>query len=247
MANEVTIPLLPCRSIDDIGDFYTMLGFVVTHRQERPNHYVSVQREDLQLHFFGVPDLDPEQSHGSCLVFVPDVGALYQSFADGMRARHGKVLLGGIPRVTRPRKRKNTGQASGFSVIDPGGNWIRIFQTPAADGTNDADVGEVEAEPTSRLGRTLQNAIVLGDSKEDATQAGKVLDGALARVDDEPDITVVVEALVYRAELAMRLGDVARIDELLTRVRATALDEGQRTLLADALASVEELGTARRA
>ncbi|TDC42882.1 VOC family protein [Micromonospora sp. KC213] len=247
MANEVTIPLLPCRSIDDVGDFYTMLGFTVTHRQERPNHYLCVQREDLQLHFFGVPDLDPERSYGSCLVFVPDVSALYQSFADGMRARHGKVLLGGIPRVTRPRKRKNTGQVSGFSVVDPGGNWIRIFQAAAtADETDDRDVEEAAASD-SRLARTLENAIVLGDSKGDAAQAAKILDGALARADDEPDVTDVVQAFVYRAELAMRLGDLARVEELLTRVRATALDDSQRALLADALASVEELDSARGA
>ncbi|TDB74222.1 VOC family protein [Micromonospora sp. KC721] len=246
MANEVTIPLLPCRSIDDVGDFYTMLGFTVTHRQERPNHYLCVQREDLQLHFFGVPDLDPERSYGSCLVFVPDVSALYRSFADEMRARHGKVLLGGIPRVTRPRKRKNTGQASGFSVVDPGGNWIRIFQAATADETDDRDVEEAAA-PASRLARTLENAIVLGDSKGDAAQAAKILDGALARADDEPDVTDVVQALVYRAELAMRLGDLARVEELLTRVRATALDDDQRVLLADVLASVEELDSARGA
>lgn len=53
-----------------------------------------------------------------------------------MREVHGKLLMSGIPRTTRPRKDKNTGVTGGFTVIDPGGNWIRIFrltpETPPA-------------------------------------------------------------------------------------------------------------------
>lgn len=40
MANETTIPLLPCRSLDDVAPFYQALGFEITYRQERPNPYV---------------------------------------------------------------------------------------------------------------------------------------------------------------------------------------------------------------
>ena len=57
MANEVTVPLLPCRSIDEIVAFYCVLGF---------------------------------------------------------------------SRMTRPRKRKNADNLTGFAVIDPGGSWIRV-------------------------------------------------------------------------------------------------------------------------
>ncbi|SHF14909.1 VOC family protein [Streptoalloteichus hindustanus] len=121
-----------------------------------------MRREDLQLHFFGLEDFDPEKSYGTCLVYVEDTGALYESFAAGMRAAHGKVLVSGIPRMTRPRRRKNTGATSGFSVLDPGGNWIRFF---AADGDDSED--EPREEPTSKLGKALENAIVLGDSKVD--------------------------------------------------------------------------------
>jgi hypothetical protein len=37
MANEISIPLLPCGSIDAIADFYRVLGFRSTYRQLRPN------------------------------------------------------------------------------------------------------------------------------------------------------------------------------------------------------------------
>ncbi|MET7707753.1 hypothetical protein [Micromonospora sp. NPDC005413] len=39
MANEMTVPLLPCASIDDIVAFYEVLGFQTTYRQRKPNPY----------------------------------------------------------------------------------------------------------------------------------------------------------------------------------------------------------------
>ncbi|GAA2505777.1 hypothetical protein Ahu01nite_042670 [Winogradskya humida] len=65
MAHEVTVPLLPCGSIDDIADFYQALGFEVTYRQTKPNPYVAIRREDLHLHFFGMPDFDAATSYGT--------------------------------------------------------------------------------------------------------------------------------------------------------------------------------------
>lgn len=241
MANEVTIPLLPCGSIDDIATFYRMLGFDVTYRQLRPNPYISLRREDFNLHFFGMTDFDPEQSYGSCLVYVPDSGALYQSFAEGMRAAHGKLLVSGIPRMTRPRKRKNSDNMSGFSVVDPGGNWIRIFQSPGAH--DDSESGS----STSKLAQTLQNAIVLGESKGDHRQAARILDSALARRDESASVVDRVEALVYRAELAIGLHDGERADALLAEVRDAALDEVDREQLTEALANASELERVRQA
>ncbi|GIF00103.1 hypothetical protein Ari01nite_75670 [Paractinoplanes rishiriensis] len=36
MANEVTVPLLPCASIGDIVTFYGVLGFRTTYKQRKP-------------------------------------------------------------------------------------------------------------------------------------------------------------------------------------------------------------------
>ncbi len=83
MANEITVPLLPCRSIDEMVEFYTMLGFSQTYYQRQPKPYVALKREDINLHFFGMPDFKPEDSYSTCLVIVPDTGALYRSFSAG--------------------------------------------------------------------------------------------------------------------------------------------------------------------
>ncbi len=187
MANEVTIPLLPCASIDEVAEFYVMLGFTVTHRQYRPNPYLSVRREEINLHFFGIRGHEPSSSYSSCLIQADDPRELYDAFAYGMRAVYGQVLVTGIPRMTRPRR-------DGFLFVDPGGNWIRVV--PAVP----------EREPVRNgLTRALNNAVTLAESHAAERQALKILEGALAREvhasEEERE-----SALEFRDELMERLG-----------------------------------------
>ncbi|MDA1358944.1 hypothetical protein O1R50_04885 [Glycomyces luteolus] len=233
MSGAYTIPLLPCRSIDETAEFYRMLGFRTTHHQTRPNPYIVMAREDWQLHFFGVDELDPETTYGTCLVFVPDTGVLWDEFAAGMREVHGKVLVAGIPRVTRPRKRANTGNRAGFSLTDPSGNVIRIFP-------QQEDTAEPEA-PQGKLGKTLERAIVFGEAKGDTAQAIKLLDSTLARSGAEASKPERLDALVYRAELALRMGDNEKAAALLKEVERAELDEGEREAAAGAFATAAEL------
>jgi hypothetical protein len=200
LANEITVPLLPCRDIDEIVEFYGILGFTQTYYQALPNPYVALKREDINLHFFGIPDFKPEDSYGSCLVMVRDTGELYRAFAEGMRAARGKLLVAGIPRMTRPRKRKNAENHSGFTVVD-----------------------------------------VMGDSHGFDLRATQILDAALERDRDMAPATDLVEALAYRAELALRLDDTAGATGALTRARSVNLSEGDRHKLAETLASLEDL------
>jgi hypothetical protein len=234
MANEMTVPLLPCVSIDVIADFYRVLGFRSTYRQLRPNPYLALQREDLHLHFFGIPDFVPEDSYGSCLVLVPDVEDLHGAFAKGMRAEYGRVLVSGIPRMTRPRPRKNNDGVTGFSVIDPGGNWIRISARSTTASTR-------APEPTGRLAKSLQNAVVQADSRGDHRRAARILDSALARPDAADDPITQVEALVYRAEVAMALRDPAMARGMLARAHRVELTADARKRLAATLETAAEL------
>ncbi|GAA4535501.1 VOC family protein [Amycolatopsis samaneae] len=234
MANEMTVPLLPCRSIDEIAEFYEMLGFTRTYYQARPYSCVSLKREDLQLQFFGMPEFNPEDSYGSCLVIVPDTGELFRAFADGMRAVHGKVLVSGIPRMTRPRKRKNAGNVSGFAVVDPGGNWIRIFAAKA-DPADEAPAG-------NKLAEAVRNAVVMGDSRGHEAQATRILDNALRRAGEETAPPGdLLEALAYRAELALRTGDPAAARAFLDQASGIPLPEAERTARATTLASLDDL------
>jgi hypothetical protein len=235
MANETTVPLLPCASIDDITTFYEVLGFQTTHRQLRPNPYVALRREDLHLHFFEISGFDPQQSYGSCLVLTSDTGKLYRAFADGMRAAYGKVLISGTPRITRPRARKNYDGLSGFSVIDPGGNWIRVVQN-AASGAQPA--------PAGRLAKALANAVVQGDSRGDLRQAARILDSALARAEADDDPVALVDVLAYRAEVAVTLHEPTIAADMLTRIDRVALSPEERRRATPALEAAADVAAA---
>ncbi len=189
MANELTIPLLPCPDIDEIASFYEMLGFEIAYRQTRPNPHVALRREDINLHFFGMEGYDPAQSYSTCLVVVPDINKLFEEFAAAMRAVHGKLLISGIPRMTRPRLRND--RYTGFTVIDPGGNWIRVTRAQA------------EPEATTKLAKAMENAARQADAHGDERQGLKILEGALKRATgDEPEFKAVQE---YRDELIERI------------------------------------------
>ncbi|GAB3932907.1 hypothetical protein GCM10029976_039520 [Kribbella albertanoniae] len=233
MAGEVSVPCLPCESIDEVVAFYKVLGFEQTYYQQRPNPYVMLQREDLQLGFFGMPGFDPANSYGTCVVIVADTGEIYRAFADGMRAAYGKVLVAGVPRMTRPRKRKNVENVSGFSVIDPGGNWIRFYAAKPTEEPADA--------VQSRLGKSLKSAVVMGDSRGSEEQAIRILDAALGRYRDTATVQDLVSVLAYRAELAVRIDDAVGAREYVAQIREVPLTQEQRAGLADVLAGVEEL------
>ncbi|MEP7191073.1 MAG: VOC family protein [Roseiflexaceae bacterium] len=103
MTGEITIPLLPCRSINDLLEFYRALGFEVTYQQAKPNNYAVVCRDGIELHFFSMREFNPATSYSSCYVRVSDVDQLYGAFTAGLRQTYGRLPSAGIPRVI-PRR-----------------------------------------------------------------------------------------------------------------------------------------------
>lgn len=74
---EKTIPMLPCRTIQPVLDFYTVLGFKVTFQQRSPNPYAVVERGGIQLHFFGMKQYEPAESYSTCYIRTDDVDGLH--------------------------------------------------------------------------------------------------------------------------------------------------------------------------
>ena len=124
------VPMLPCADIDELAEFWTALGLQVTYRQVRPNPYLALRRNAIELHYYGLDGFDPDQSHSTCSIVLPDTAPLHELFAAGLTSRYGRVPMRGVPRMTRPRQRANNAGLSGFSIVDPAGNWIRVSRQP---------------------------------------------------------------------------------------------------------------------
>src|SRR5690349_21538877 len=231
MANERTYAALPCRDIDESIAFYETLGFKKTYRQVRPNPYAVVALEDIQIHLFGMDGFNPEDSYGTVIIAVPDPDGLYRDFAAGLRKTYGKLPVAGIPRILRPRKKYGT--VRGFSVVDPGGNWLRVYKLGDTE-------EEDSAEKAEGLAQIIYVAARLGDAHGDEALALKTLENGIARF---PEAAAVerAKAYLYRAELAFRTGDHGLAQASLTAARSLELTEEERAALADEFAHVTEL------
>jgi hypothetical protein len=174
---------------------------------------------------------NPADSYGSVIVVVPDPESLYRAFATRLRERFGKLPAVGIPRILRPRKKFGT--VSGFSVIDPGGNWLRIYR-----------LGDTEQEDAPAKAEGLAQVILvasrLGDARGDEAIALKTLENGLTRYTDAPALERA-RAYVYRAELAVRLNNHELAQSSLTAATSLALTEDERAAVADEVAYVTEL------
>lgn len=184
MAHERTYPCLPCPDLDEAIAFYEVLGFQHTYRQLKPNPYAVVQFAEMQIHLFGMANFNPADSYGSVIVVVPDSDALYQTFAAGLRKAYQKPPTAGIPRLLRPRKKFGT--VRGFSVVDVGGNWLRIAKL----GNTEA---EANAEKQTGLAQVIEVAARLGDAHCDEAKALKTLETGLKRY---PDAIVIDQSAV---------------------------------------------------
>lgn len=210
--------------------FYEALGFTMTFRQARPNPYVCFNRGAIDLHFFGLEAFEPENSMGSAILLVPDTGVLFDEFAAGLRAAFGKLPVSGLPRITRPRRKQGT--AAGFTVVDPGGNWLRIYALGATE--EDGKGSE------TRLERVLLNAARQGDARGAEAVAISVIETGLLRHPDATDAEKL-PLLVYLAELHGRSGNLELAIPVLDTVDALTLTPAEREALAGELANAAEL------
>lgn len=231
MANERMYPLLPCGSLDESLSFYKVLGFTQTYRQLRPNPYAVVALEDIQIHLFGMDGFKPEESYGSVIIAVPDPDSLYHAFAAGLRGAFRKLPVAGIPRILRPRKKFGT--VRGFSIVDPGGNWLRIYQL------NDTEEGK-SAENAGGLTQIIYVAARLGDAHGDEKAALKTLENGLARYASASALERA-KAYLYRAELAVWTNNLELARASLELAKALDLTEDERATVAEELAQVTEL------
>lgn len=228
----LTIPLLPCVSLDETLDFWQALGFNVALKQRAPNAYAVLRYDDYELHFFGLKQLNPQDNFSTCLVIVPEVEQLHHTFAERLRASMGKVPIKGFPRITRMKPAQ-----SRFTLTDVAGNSVIFIKR--------GDEDTAAADEYKKAGQTpLQQAIALAsrlrDFKNDDAAAAKVLDTALARYKQEPSFDYA-RALAARIELAVAMDEHDHARELRAQFEQLPLSESDRQTLSHELAAPDDL------
>ncbi len=233
MTDTVMTPLLPCHAIQPVLDFYQALGFTVSYQQSKPNNYLAVALGGFELHFFTMPQYVPANSYSTCYARVSDVAALYETFQANLKTALGRVPTAGIPRVI-PLKLK-TGRRE-FIIVDPGGNWIRVGQRLA-----DAAADEIALPAdASALARALHAVQWLSETKGEDASAAQRLDVALAKAESAPTADRL-SALVFRAGLALTLGDRPTAQARLAEARGLPLTEAERAAVAADLERAADL------
>lgn len=117
---DLSIPILPSRSLAATLAFYARLGFA---GRMAGDAYAILTRGTIELHFFAHPALDPATSHAGCYVRVAAVDSLYAA-----------LRAAALPPVGRPRMDRLEDRPWGmreFAIVDPDGNLVRIGQLRA--------------------------------------------------------------------------------------------------------------------
>ncbi|GGY14757.1 bleomycin resistance protein [Streptomyces djakartensis] len=234
---EKTIPILPCRTLQPVLDFYTAIGFDVTYQQRSPNPYAVVERGGVELQFFAMRHYEPTASFSTCYVLTDDVDGLYAAFRAGLRSAYGRIPTRGLPRIG-PLKDMSYGVRQ-FLMTDPGGNCVRVGQRTGENRHHGP-------APRETFARALHHASLLADSKGDPAGAAKVVDRVLRLADETPTKPQLFQLLVLRGDIAMRLGDEETAQTALTRAAALDLTDAEREQARDALTRLEDLRQADR-
>lgn len=217
--NETTVPLLPCTAPDETLAFWRALGFAVTYEQQKPYLYLALRWSGFDLHYSRAADgVDPaHENTGGCLVMVDAVAPYHAAFVAAMRAAHGKVLVKGLPRITRFRP-----GASRFTIMDPSGNSIVFIQR---------DEPEVEyggSKQLKGLAKVLDNARILREFKNDDLAAFRALNSGLRRHGDSATPVEQATALAALIELSTALDEPEQVAEWGARLGALTLTADER-------------------
>jgi hypothetical protein len=228
----LTIPVLPCLSLDETITFWQYLGFKTTYFQKSPYQYGVVERGGYALHFFRVKGLDPATSYSTCLVTVTNAYDVYLSFMKSFREHVGKVAHTGLPRISRMKP-----DGTRFTVTDPGGNAVIFISLGEKD-------MEIYNEPNNAGLTALQQAIAwairLRDFKNDDTAAAKALDKGLKNTEEEKGIDIA-QALLIRAELANRKSGTLNDSIYSSQLRKISLTKEEISVLQKRLSIADDI------
>jgi len=233
---NIITPIFPCRSLDELIDFYRVLGFEATYHQKSPNPYAILERGWLRLDFYGVKQHVPNQCYHTCYILTDEADELYEAFTIALRSHYGKLPTRGLPRISEIRDKKFGVREFMFS--DVAGNCIRIGRKIAPQ---DEEVYSKEVEAASkRLSLALDFAYKSEDEEDELEKVSAVLDKAIEK-DKDNHCRNLYKVMILRADLAIAQGDMAKATLLLELVRKSSYIQGQPDKFSTELQRVADL------
>lgn len=136
-----------------------------------------------------------------------------------------------MPRLSRFRP----GQTR-FSLYDPAGNTLTFINIDEPD----IDYDAYNDSTLSPLMQALENVQFLRDTYHDDPAAAKFLDKKLKQFTDAPPIDRA-RALAARAELAVAMGESARLAEVRAELGRLTLTDEERARHQDELTAADRL------
>lgn len=111
-------PKLPMRNKAITRDFYiTQLGFQEFGSADFEG-YLMVQKDNIEIHFFEFPTINPAENYGQVYIRVQDIETVYKNFLNNRVAIHPNG-----PLETKPWGQKE------FSILDPDHNLLTFGQS----------------------------------------------------------------------------------------------------------------------
>jgi extradiol dioxygenase family protein len=111
------IPRLPMRNRNITRAYYVeQLGFTYI-RSDEVDHYLIVEKDGLQIHFFLHTQLDPNENDGQIYIRTDNVDVLFQSFVQRGVSIHPNGHL-----EDKPWKQRE------FALLDPDNNLLTFGQ-----------------------------------------------------------------------------------------------------------------------
>ena len=113
-------PKLPMRDKATTRAYYVnKLGFAVVGNDEHA-HYLMVERDGSEIHFFLFKDLDPKENYGQVYIRTDAIDELYRSLLSS-----GAPIHPNGPLTTKPWGQKE------FALLDPDNNLLTFGQRVA--------------------------------------------------------------------------------------------------------------------
>lgn len=111
-------PKLPMRDKTATREFYlSKLGFEEFGNADF-DHYLMLQKDNIQIHFFEFKELDPKENYGQVYIRTDNINTFYQSLLDNKTAIHPNGHL-----QVKPWGQKE------FSLLDPDNNLLTFGQS----------------------------------------------------------------------------------------------------------------------